>query len=188
VSAIAISPETVDFATQTVPILGADGLTNTLAPGDKATVSFPGSYGGIASFFASSNSACNSSISTGTVTPGALTVSNIPLGVEVFFCVTGSGARIRLLGAGPGGGFVGPNTTGLTRVLLNPGSSTDYLASANVLIEYPGDFCYTNNGGQSCVAVNFPSAVPALSSWGICALAGMLLLFGAWMLKTKQTA
>jgi hypothetical protein len=30
--------------------------------------------------------------------------------------------------------------------------------------------------------------VPALSFWGMGALAAMLLLFGAWMLKTKQMA
>jgi hypothetical protein len=69
---------------------------------------------------------------------------------------------------------------------VSPGTSTDFLAtSTNVNIEYPGDFCYTNDNGASCVPIAF--SVPALSPWGICALAGMLLLFGAWMLKTKQT-
>lgn len=190
-SAIAISAETVDFASQTVPILGADGLTNTLAPGDTATVVIPGTYAGLASVFMSTTSDCLHPVSTGTVGNRALTIPNVPFNVEEFFCVTGSGVLMELLGAGPGGGYVGPNTTGFTSVLLNPGSNTDYLASANVNIEYPGDICYTNLGdGPSCVVVNFnrPTGVPTLSFWGLGALAGMLLLFGAWTLKTKQTA
>jgi hypothetical protein len=100
--------------------------------------------------------------------------------------VAGSGARIELLPAGTGG--FGEFSYGFAGVALNPGSSTDFLASSNVNIEFPGGICYTNNGGSSCVAVSFPVTVPALSFWGIGALAGMLLLFGAWMLKTKQTA
>ena len=186
-SAIAISAEIVDFATQTVPILGADGLTNTLAPGDTATVVFPGTYANIASVFMSTNSNCSTVASLGSVNLGTLTIPNVPINVEEFFCVTGNGAAIELLGAGPGGGFVGPNTTGFTVVLLSPGSSTDFLASNNVNIEFPGDFCYTNNGGASCVLVNFPVVpVPVLSFWGLGALAGMLLLFGAWKLGSGE--
>ena len=187
VSAIAISPEIVDFATHTVPILGADGLLNTLAPGDTATVVLPGAYGDLASVFMSTTANCTNPISTGTVSFGALTIPNVPFNVEEFFCVTGSGAPIELLGAGPGGSFgIGP-VTGFTSVLLNPGSSTDFLASANVNIEFPGGFCYTNDGGRTCVLINFPATtVPVLSFWGIGALAGMLLLFGAWMLRSGE--
>jgi len=188
ISAIAISREIVDFATSTVPILGANGLLNTLTPSDTATVVFPGSYGGLASVFVSTTSNCLSPISTGTASSGALSFPNVPLGVEEFFCVTGSGAPIELLPPGPGGGFVS-TPYGFTTVMLNPGSSTDFLAtSANVNIEYPGDICYTDSGsGGPCLAVSFPT-VPALSFWGIGGLGGMLLLFGAWMLTTKQTA
>lgn len=183
-SAIAISAEIVDFATNTVPILGADGQPNTLTPSDTATVIFPGTYGNLASVFLSTTSDCSHPTSMGTVSYGALTVPNVPIGVERFFCVTGSGAPIELLGPGAGGFLA--NASGFTTVVLNPGSSTDFLAtSANVNIEFPGAICYTNDGGSSCVA---PVPVPALSSWGIGALAGMLLLFGAWMLKAKQTA
>jgi hypothetical protein len=190
ISAIAISPETVDFATHTVPVLGANGQPNALTSGDTATVILPGQYGGLASAFISTTSDCLHPASTGTVSFNGLTFPNVPLGAEEFFCVTGSGARIELLGAGPGGDYVGStqNVTGFTTVVLNPGSSTDFLAtSTNVSIEYPGDICYTN-GGSSCVAPNFATSVPALSFWGIGALVGMLLLFGAWMLKTKQAA
>ena len=186
ISAIAISAETVDFATSTVPILGANGQLNALTPGDTATVVFPGSYGGLASVFLSTNSNCASPTSMGTVSPGALTVPNVPINSEQFFCVTGSGAQIELLGAGPGGYL--QNATGFTTVALNPGSSTDFLTSTNVNNEFPGAICYTNDGGSSCVVVNFPAPVPALSFWGMGALAAMLLLFGAWMLKTKQMA
>ena len=186
-SAIEISAETVDFATQTVPILGADGLTNTLAPGDTATVVFPGTYANIASVFMSTNSNCSTVASTGSVNLGALTIPNVPFNVEEFFCVTGNGAALELLGAGPGGGEVGANTTGFANVSLNPGSATDFLASNNVNIEYPGDFCYTNTGGPPCVVVNFPVVpVPVLSFWGLGALAGMLLLFGAWKLGSGE--
>jgi hypothetical protein len=184
-SAIAISPEMVDFATNTVPILGADGQINALNPSDTATVVFPGTYGGIASFFLSTTSNCSTPTSIGTVSSGALTVPNVPINSEQFFCVTGSGAPIELLGAGAGGYLT--NATGFTVVQLNPGSSTDFLAtSTNVNIEFPGAFCYTNDGGESCLIPSFP--VPALSLWGIGALAAMLLLFGAWMLKTKHPA
>jgi hypothetical protein len=190
ISDIAISPETTDFATNTVFILGADGQPNTLTSGDTATVVIPGQYGGLARVFVSTTSDCLHPISTGTVSFNGLTFPNVPIGTEEFFCVTGSGARIELLGGGPGGSHIGStqNVTGFATVVLNPGSSTDFLAtSTNVNIIYPGDICYTN-GGSSCVAVSFPTSVPALSFWGIGALVGMLLLFGAWMLKTKQAA
>ncbi len=188
-SAIAISAEITDFATNTVPILGANGLVNSLSPGDTATVVFPGSYGNISSFFMSSNSNCTVPSSIGTVSPGALTVPNVPIGVEEFFCITGSGAPLQLLGPGPSTFFA--NTTGFTSLTLNPGASTDFQAtSTNVNIEFPGSLCYTNNNGGSCLAVSFPTGaapVPALSYWGTATLAGMLLLFGISLLKTKQT-
>jgi hypothetical protein len=187
-SAIAITAETIDFATSTVPILGANGQANTLAPGDTATVTLPGTYGNLTAFVSTSSN-CLSPTSTGTVSFGALTFPNVPMGVEQFFCVTGSGGPLELLGAGPSSGYINlSNATGFTSVLLSPGSSTDFLASANVRIEFPGSICYTNTGGSSCVAESFAAPVPALSRWGIGALAGMLLLFGAWMLKKEQTA
>jgi hypothetical protein len=181
ISAIAISPELVDFATSTVPILGANGLLNTLTASDTATVTLPGMYGNLASVFASTTSDCLHPISTGTVSFRALTIPNVPINAEEFFCVTGNGSPIELLGPGPGGfSAIG---TGFTVVDLSAGSSTDFLASTNVNIEFPGLICYTNSGPGfgSCVAVNF--AVPALSYWGIGALAGTLLLLGAWMLR-----
>jgi hypothetical protein len=96
--------------------------------------------------------------------------------------VTGSGAPIELVGAVNSIYFA--NEYGFASVELSPGSSTDFLATSNVNIEFPGGICYTNNGGSSCMAVNF--TVPALSLRGTGALAGMLLLFGAWMLKTER--
>jgi hypothetical protein len=187
-SAIQITAEVFDFATGTVPILGANGLANTLAPGDTATVIVPGTYGNLASVFVSTTSNCASSISTGAVTQGALSFPNVPINVEEFFCVTGGGPPMELLASGPGGSFINAtNATGFAGLSLMPGSATDYLAPNNVTIEYPGDLCYTNNGGQSCSAVNFTSVgVPVLSSWGIGAMAGMLLLFGAWMLRSGE--
>jgi hypothetical protein len=185
-AAIAIAPETVDFATRTVPILGANGQTNALNPGDTVTVVIPGTYGGLASFFLSNYSSCPISASAGTVSSGGIAAPNVPIGAETFFCVTGSGAPIELLPSGAGSS---QNAYGFANIALSPGSSTDFLATSNVSIAYPGSICYTNNG-SSCVVPSFfvAAPVPALSFWGMGALAGMLLLFGARMLRTKQAA
>ena len=184
-SAIAILAETTDYATNTVPILGADGLTNTLAPGDTATVTFPGTYAGLASVFMSSTSNCLTPTSIGTVSLSALTIPNVPLNAEEFFCVTGNGSRLVVLPPGPGGGYTPSPSYSFNTLTVSPGSSTDFLAtSANINIEFPGDLCYTSNNGATCTAVSLPA--PTLPFWGLAALAGMLLLIGASMMKTKQ--
>jgi hypothetical protein len=50
--------------------------------------------------------------------------------------------------------------------------------------EFPGAICYTNDGGNSCVAVSFP--VSALSFWAIGALLGGI--FGRARISQTESA
>ena len=65
-AAIAISPQTSDFATNSALVSNPDGTPNTLASGDTATVVFPGVYSGFTPF-SSSSSYCNSTLAPGTI-------------------------------------------------------------------------------------------------------------------------
>lgn len=181
-SAIQISPQTVDAATQTVPILGANGSTNTLSNSDTATVTIYGNFAGIARAFSSTTASCGSTLANGTVNAGYIAIPNVPINPEIFFCLTGSG------------GVIGSNTSGFTNVVVTASASTHDFLSAPVNNEFPGDFCYYNgvgNGGPfgGCLDSWTPPAVPtpALSPWAMIGLAGLILLFGIWKLKARTT-
>ncbi len=176
ISAIEFSRQMQDAATASVPILGSNGLANVLSPTDTATVAMFGNFGGIAQAFSSSTSDCLHPISYGTVQNQKITIPNVAINTEVFFCMTGSGAVIQAT----------PN--GFSAVTVSPGTSTDFL-SAPVNIEFPGQICYQGSGGTGsfgygCVNWTPPAvATPTLSQWGMIGLAGMMLLFGLWKLR-----
>jgi hypothetical protein len=180
ISATAIQAQTVDATDNSVPILGPNGLLNTISSADTAILTIPGNFRGIARAFASTNSECTSPIagSNGSISLGSVSIPKVPVDAEIFFCLTGSGA---VLGSDPNG-FPNPR--------VSPGSSTDFQAVPEV-VEFPGVICYrgaTAGTGEFGCDVNFvppPLVVPtpALSVWAMIGLGGMLLLFGAWKLK-----
>jgi hypothetical protein len=173
ISAIAISTQLTDAATHTAPILGSNGLINSLSPTDTATVTFAGNFGGIARAFMSTASDCQSPAGDGSVNAGSISIPNVKINQEMFFCVTGSGAGIQA------------NLNGFPTVTVSPGTSTDFL-STNANVEFPGEICYTSTG-QGCTAYTLPTAAPTLSDLGMIALAGMILLFGVWKLRARLT-
>jgi hypothetical protein len=116
-SAIALSPELVDAATETTPVLTASGTLNSLATSDTATVTISGIFNGISAAFSSTVSSCDSSIEAGTVTPSSVTIPGVPFNREIFFCVTADGTS--LLQQNP----LGFNPT------VGPGTSTDFLGA-----------------------------------------------------------
>ena len=134
-SAIAISPELVDAATQSASVLQPSGSLNTLSTADTATVTISGLFNGISAAFASTASDCTTPItgSTGTVAPTQLTVPAVPINREVFFCVTSGGTT--LMQQNPAGFH--PTVT--------PGTSTDFLG-AGVNNEFPGLWTYFGGG------------------------------------------
>jgi hypothetical protein len=172
ISAIAIQAQTTDSATNTVPILDSNGLANSLSNTDTATVTLGGNFGGISRVFSSSTSDCSSPINDGTVNFGNLSIPKVPIDREIFFCMTGSGSVLQ------------SNPSGFTNVTVTPGSSTDF-KSATVNNEFDGIICYSS--GSSCVAWTPPVATPALSTWCMIGLAGMMLLFGLWKLNARPT-
>lgn len=179
ISAIAISHQTTDAATNTVPILGANGLPNTLSLADTATVSILGNFQNIAQAFSSLNSNCVVPLVYGTVQSGKITIPSVPINTEVFFCMTASG-----------GGVLQSNPSGWTIVTVSPGTSTDFLSAA-INNEFPGLICYVHgyNITFGCDASIVPPAIgtPTLSQWGMIGLAGMMLLFGIWKLRARPT-
>jgi hypothetical protein len=174
--ATAIQAQTVD-STSTVPVLGSTGLLNTISNSDTASVTIPGNFRGIARAFASTTSDCLTPVAgaTGPASLGSITIPNVPVNREIFLCVTGSGA---ILGSDP---------SGFSTVNAGPGSSTDFL-TVPAIIEFPGIICY--KGVASGCDANFvppplgPVSTPALSEWAMIGLAGIILLFGAWKLRT----
>jgi hypothetical protein len=134
-SAIAISPELVDAATQSHSVLQPDGSLNALSTKDTATVTISGLFNGISTGFASAASSCQTPApgSTATVAPTALTITDVPINEEVFFCVTSG--ETTLLQQNP----LGFNPT------VAPGTSTDFL-SASVDNEFPGLWTYFGGG------------------------------------------
>jgi hypothetical protein len=136
VSATAIQAETVDAATQSVPVLSPTGALNSLATTDTATVTLSGLFNGIQTAFASTTSDCKSPIAGASVpaSPLQAAIPDVPINREVFFCVT-AGTSGALLQQNPNG-FVPSGT---------PGTSTDFLAF-NTIVEFPGIIEYTNGG------------------------------------------
>jgi hypothetical protein len=173
-SATALQAQTID-PTDTVPILGSTGLLNTISNSDTATYTIAGNFRGIAHAFASTTSDCMSPIAGSTVPAslGSVAIPNVPVNREIFFCLTGSG------------GVLGSDPNGFTTITVSPGTSTDFLSASPVINEFPGEICYTKGSGCDLTFVP-PSLVvptPALSSWAMIGLAGIILLFGAWKLK-----
>jgi hypothetical protein len=111
-------------------------------------------------------------IGNGSASLTSITIPNVPVDREIFFCVTGSGD------------VLGNEPNGFATVTVGPGSSTDFL-SAPVTIEYPGQICYAMGNACDASYVPPPLAIgtPALSVWALIGLAGLILLFGAWKLK-----
>jgi hypothetical protein len=173
-AATAISAQTTDAATGTVPILKSDGTTNSLSNTDTATFTINANFGGIASVFTSSTSDCSHTISTGAVYPGSAVFSNVAVGTEIFFCMTASAS-------GPG---IQDNPNGFTNLTVTPSSSTTDFLSANVVNEYPGLSCYSK--GNGCVAYTLPT-VPALSDWGMTALAALMAWCGTRLVRLKTS-
>jgi hypothetical protein len=179
IAATAIQAQTVD-STGTVPILGSTGMLNTISTSDTATVTIGGNFRGIARAFASTTSSCMNAVagSAGPVSLGSITILNVPVNREIFLCLTGSGA------------VLGSNPNGLTAITVTPGTSIDFL-SAPVSNEFPGFICYSH-AVETCDPNFVPPPLivptPALSSWAMIGLAGIMLLFGAWKLKAMPTA
>lgn len=173
ISAIAISTQLTDAATQSVPILGSNGLLYTLSPTDTATVTIPGNFGGIARVFMSMTPDCRTPAGDASINAGSVSIPNVVINREVFFCETGSGAGIQA------------NPDGFPTVTVTPGTSTDFL-STTANVEFPGLICYSSDG-NGCTAYALPAAAPTLSDLGMIALAGMILLFGVWKLRARLT-
>lgn len=133
-----------------------------------------GDFGGVARVFSSSTSDCLHPLVYGTVNYSSVSVPGVPLNVEVFFCITGSGSPLQ------------PTPNGFTRVTISPGTSTDFLSTA-VINEFPGEICYST-GCAACTQPPLVSSVPTLSNTGMVILAGIIALLGLWRLKPRGTA
>jgi hypothetical protein len=133
--ATAITAETVDALTSSVPVLNPDGSLNSLSTSDTATVTVPGLFDGIKTGFASTTSDCQNPItgSAEAAGPLQLTIPDVPINREVFFCVTAIGNKL-----------LQQNPQGFNENAA-PGTSTDFLA-VNGIIEFPGLWVYTGGG------------------------------------------
>lgn len=139
-SAIAISPERVDFVDQQTPILGPNGQPNTLASYDTVTVEFPGVLFEDLEVFTSTVSSCSSVLYEGKVAPNALIFPNVPLNQEIFFCVTNKGNGVAKILGFPSYS----NSPGWVTFLLHTSHPyDDYLSSTNINNEFPGLDCFT---------------------------------------------
>jgi hypothetical protein len=142
IAATAIQAETVDAATSSVPVLNPDGTLNSLATSDTATVTIPGFFGGIKTGFASTTSDCLNPISGSAEAAGPLqlTIPDVPINREEFFCVTAIG-----------GTLIQQNPNGFSEQAA-PGTSTDFLG-VSAIVEFPGSIVYT--GGAVLPVTNF---------------------------------
>ncbi len=133
---ILVSAQTTDLARGSAPVLGANGLNNTISGGDSYTATFFSKFRGYGQAFGSSTSNCLNPTpsSQGYVTNTSISMTNFPVNTPVFICVTGSGSPLESQ----------PN--GHTDVLVSPGTSTDFVAgnvaSGNVTIGFSGAVCY----------------------------------------------
>lgn len=145
ISAIAISPEVVDFVNSSTPVLSPNGQPNTLVSYDTVNVVLPGVLYENIKAFSSTNSSCTPTLEEGSVASNALTFKNVPLNQEIFFCVQATGNKIvKLLGFPSNFYGVG---SGWRTVELTPSHPwDDYLSTSNVNIEFPGNNCYTYLG------------------------------------------
>lgn len=135
IAAAAIQAETVDAATNSVPVLQPSGQLNALSTADTATMTISGLFNGLSAAFASTTSDCRNPVtgSTGTVAPTQLTIQAVPIDREEFFCVTSDGTT--LMQQNPDG----------FQPTLTPGISTDFLGGT-VIVEFPGFVTYTGGG------------------------------------------
>jgi len=143
ISAIAISPEIVDFTNMSTPVLTPTGQPNTLDSYESATVLIPGiSFANITAFSAL-DSSCKQMVAPGNVTPTALVFPSIPLNREIFFCVSATGNNLITMNMYP---------SGFNTIQVLPGHPyDDFLASTNVEIEFPGFFCYSYGTVGGCM-------------------------------------
>lgn len=154
-SATAISAQTLDAATQTRPVLSANGNPNSLNGFDTATITEIGylpASGGISKVFASRTSDCTNPFSVGTVSGNSLTVPGVPINTEFFVCATADGKT--LLTQSP---------HGFTSIIVAPGSSSDFLAGGPVNNEFPGLTTYF--GGGDFASFTYESTNPAYPSY-----------------------
>jgi hypothetical protein len=164
ISAIAISPEIVDFANSTTPVLSPSGQPNNLNSNDTATVEIPGALFGNITAFSSYVSSCTTTLTQGTVTPNALIFPNIPLNREIFFCVQATGSQmIKMLGY-PDASYFGAGPSLVAPRLLPSRFEDDFLPSTNVNNEFPGLMCYSyfasGGYGENCVDEYFNLLAP----------------------------
>jgi hypothetical protein len=135
IAATAIQAETVDALTMSVPVLNPNGTLNSLSTSDTATVTIPGLFSGIKTGFASTTSDCKSPITDSSQPAAALqlTIPDVPINREIFFCVTAIGDTL-----------LQQNPNGFSENAA-PGTSTDFLA-VNAIVEFPGFWLYTGGG------------------------------------------
>lgn len=145
-SAIALSTQTVDDATQRVGILSPDGSPNKLASYDTANIEIPGVLYKNFTVFTDFSSDCKSPLSAGKVVSNDMIFLSVPFNREVFFCAKATGGKmIEMLGF-PSSGFGGTGPGYATVHVLPSHPYDDYLASAGVNIEFAGVNCYTYSG------------------------------------------
>jgi hypothetical protein len=134
ISAIAISAELfAPFGGGSVAVRSPDGAPNTLSTSDTATVTVSGLFNGISAAFASSTSDCANPLSAGTTATNGITIPDVPINREVFFCVTSGGTTL-----------LQQNPLGFQPTVA-PGTSTDFL-SGTVNNEFPGIWTYFGGG------------------------------------------
>lgn len=124
-SAFAFEAQTRDAVTGTVPILGSNGMANSLSNADKVTLTMHGEFGGIGKVFSSSNASCTNVLSYGTVHAQSVRFTNVAINVETFFCMIGDG------------GVLQANPHGYTAVTARPASGTTDFVSPRVNNEFP---------------------------------------------------
>ena len=132
------SPELVDAATGSHPVLSPDGQLNRLASTDTATITVPGPFNGITAAFVALDPTCGSVVAAGTVTPSLLTIPGVPVGIgSGFICITSGGTTL-----------LQQDLAGFT-VAVAPGTSTDFLGTQAQLeqpVDFPGFITYIGGG------------------------------------------
>ncbi len=143
IDAVAIQTQTSDAATHSVPVLSANGQTNSLNPNDTASVTFGGLWTGYSSAFSSFTSDCAAAHSSGTVTPTSFTLEFVPLNKEDFGCIVADGVTL-----------LPYNFAGFGPVIVSPGVSKDFLG-APAVVEFAGLIAYTTTPLPPVVTENF---------------------------------
>jgi hypothetical protein len=120
------------------PVLSPDGLPNSLATTDTATITLPGPFNGLSGAFLAADPACASVVATGTVTPTLITIPGVPVGSELvgFVCLQAGGTTL-----------LQQDLAGFA-VTVAPGTSTDFLGVQGSISngDFPGAITYAGGG------------------------------------------